>query len=107
MLSDQARYGARAHVLGAWISSVDDVLRQRWVYPPALRALGVEGTVVVQFHVSPAGSVSNVRVESGSGNPELDLAALAAIPARVAAMPAGSGDGLWRKVGFRYRATPP
>ncbi|MES2640558.1 MAG: TonB family protein [Myxococcota bacterium] len=107
VLSDQARYGARAHVLGAWLSGVDDGLRERWVYPPALRALGVEGTVVLWFYVSRTGAVSSLQIHAGSGNTELDLAALAAVPAKVTAMPAGSGSGQWLEKVFRYRASPP
>ncbi|MDP2308193.1 MAG: TonB family protein [Pseudomonadota bacterium] len=106
-LSDQTRFGARSHPLAPWLNGVDDTLRQRWIYPPALQALGVEGTVIVRFHVSTSGVVSNPYVHSSAGHPELDLAALAALPARVAAMPSGSGRGQWLEWTFRYRAPAP
>jgi len=106
-LADTSAYGARAHPLGAWLTAVDDQIRQRWVYPPALRALGQQGTVVVRFYVARSGLVTQAQVRAGSGWPELDLAALSAIPARVSAMPSGNGAGVWLQWTFRYRADRP
>ncbi|MDP2313282.1 MAG: TonB family protein, partial [Pseudomonadota bacterium] len=106
-LAEDTRYSARAHPLGAWLNTVDDDIRHRWIYPPALRAFGTQGICVVRFRVARSGAVSNVYVQSSAGNAELDLAALAAIPARVPPMPAGSGSGVWLQWTFRYRASSP
>ena len=106
-LADTAAYGARAHPLGAWLTVVDDQIRQRWIYPPALRALGQQGTVVVRFYVARSGLVTQAQVRAGSGWPDLDLAALSAVPAHVSAMPPGNGSGVWLQWTFRYRADRP
>ena len=45
-------------------------------YPPALRDLGIGGTVVVWFYLSDAGQVLHGRISESSGNERLDEAAL-------------------------------
>jgi len=54
----------------------------RWgvppVYPPALRAAGIEGNVTLRVTIERDGSVS--RVENWAGNPQLAQAAIEALP---------------------------
>lgn len=99
-LRDKTRFSAKAHPLGAWMRNVDEELRRRWTYPETFRALGIKGNVVVQFRVLESGVVDNVRVAVSSNIPELDLAALAALPKRVAAPPGGKRVQL--QYVFRY-----
>jgi TonB family protein len=100
---DRASYSARAHPLGLWLRGVEDQLANRWVYPPALRALGVQGTVVVRFRVGRDGSVSNVVVAVSSNIPDLDLAAVQAVPAALPPLPASGGRSVRLQYVFRYR----
>ncbi len=53
------------------------------VYPPALLAQGVQGTVLLRLYVDAKGVVvpDSTRVAESSGNPGLDSAALASAPA--------------------------
>lgn len=46
-------------------------------YPPGLAARGVQGRVVVRVSVTAQGKAGTVAVDSSSGSPELDQAALA------------------------------
>lgn len=48
-------------------------------YPPAARAAGIEGVVVVRYDVAADGTVSNARVESAAPAGVFDAAALAAV----------------------------
>lgn len=104
-LGDEARVSIREHPLGAWMVGVDSQIRAASRFPEELRALGVDGDVVVRFRVAKDGTVSEARVLRGSDVPELDLAALAAIPPRVPALPAGE-KGRYVTYTFRYRAGP-
>ena len=45
-------------------------------YPPTSRRLGEEGSVVVQVWVGPDGTVSDGKIQTSSGFPRLDEAAL-------------------------------
>lgn len=49
-------------------------LNRRKFYPPAARASGIEGTVVVTFSVGGGGRVSGHRIVRSSGQPVLDRA---------------------------------
>lgn len=61
----------------------DDVLRaNEQEFPPHLKAAGVEGTVRVWFLIDDEGKVLSRMIDEGSGNEELDAAAL-----RVAQVP--------------------
>jgi TonB family protein len=51
----------------------------RRAHPPALRAAGTGGTVVVAARVDRSGAVQEARVQEGSGHTELDGAALRAV----------------------------
>lgn len=44
-------------------------------YPPMLRDAGIGGTVVVHVFIDEAGNVKNTRVQTSSGQPQLDQAA--------------------------------
>ena len=50
---------------------------QRKVYPPAARKRRIEGTVVCELEVDPAGNLDGVRVVGSSGSAILDDAAVA------------------------------
>lgn len=84
-----AAASVRATPLGRWAETVDDALRARWRWPDHLRALDVGGSVEVGFTVRRDGRVVDVHLIDGSGTPELDYAALAAVPERVEAPPDG------------------
>lgn len=46
-------------------------------YPPLLRSAGIGGTVMVYFFIDEEGRVRDFRIQSSSGHPQLDEAALA------------------------------
>ncbi len=50
-------------------------------YPPASRRIGEEGTVVLRVELDEAGTVAQARVQTSSGHPRLDEAALSAVQA--------------------------
>jgi TonB family protein len=62
----------------------------------------VQGTVVVRWEVARDGTVSGLEVVSSSGIPELDLAALAAVPARLPPLADGARS-MPMKYTFRTR----
>jgi TonB family protein len=81
---------ARATPLGRYVDSVDKIIRERWFaaeIDPMHRALGIEGTVVVQLDIRRSGRVADVKVYASSGYPHLDAVALAAIPSKVPRIP--------------------
>lgn len=47
-------------------------------YPPTLRAQGIEGDVVVQVRLDPAGTVIDASIVSGAEYPEMNAEALVA-----------------------------
>ena len=49
------------------------------IYPPAARAAGVEGRVVVAYDVTPSGEVVNARVVDANPSGIFDEAALVAV----------------------------
>jgi TonB family protein len=51
-------------------------------YPPLALRLGQEGTVIVEFHVVPAGSVTQQRIVQSSGYDALDKATLDCVASR-------------------------
>lgn len=50
-------------------------------YPPASRRIGEEGTVVLRVELDETGGVALARVQTSSGHPRLDEAALTAVQA--------------------------
>jgi protein TonB len=58
-----------------WLAGVGAWLRAHRSYPEMARALGRQGTVVVQITVNPAGRVVGVNLVQGSGTDSLDRAA--------------------------------
>ncbi len=48
-------------------------------YPEQARAMGIEGTAVVAFHILPGGGVGDLRLRQSSGHPSLDEASLDAV----------------------------
>jgi TonB family protein len=104
VLAEDTRFSARESPEGQWMASVYAEASANWVYPATLRALGTQGTVVVRFRVRRDGTVEDPSVLVPSGTTELDLAALAALPAHVAPFPAGvAGNRLYIRLTFRYR----
>ena len=63
------------------------------VYPPISRRMGEEGTVLLDVHILPDGSVREVRLRTSSGHERLDRSALDAV-------------GRWRYVPARRGDTP-
>ncbi|MGN6514571.1 MAG: energy transducer TonB [Rhizomicrobium sp.] len=60
-------------------------------YPPTARRLGQQGTVILAITVGADGSVSAAQVETSSGFPELDQAALTWVKAHWRYKPAMQG----------------
>jgi len=61
------------------------------LYPPRLRSLGVEGSVVLEIAVSAQGTPQDVRVTRSSGYPEMDSRAVEALR-RATYSPRAVGD---------------
>ena len=80
---------------------VDDLVRARWTWPEAEKALGVKGRVVVEFTVGRDGRVSDVALLEANVPLSMQEAALVAVPAAVAPPPDGQGPLRVRYV-FRY-----
>jgi protein TonB len=59
----------------------DAYLRKNMVYPPKLKAAGIQGKVYVQFIVEKDGSITNVKVRRTSNVVELDNEAVRLIKA--------------------------
>ena len=83
---ERTRISTRRDPLGVWAAGLDQQLRERLVYPPELRALGVGGAVKVGFRVLPDGRVVDIEIVS-SDVPELVVPAVAAVPERTDPLP--------------------
>jgi protein TonB len=70
---------ARAGADPGWLAGVGAWLKAHRSYPEGARALGRQGTVVVQITVDPAGRVVGVNLVQGSGTDSLDHAAEALV----------------------------
>ena len=95
-------FSVSGHPLAAWMNGIDEALRRGWDYPLEARALGVDGTVDVQFTVLASGRVTDVVVTRADAPPELVNAATGSVPARVKPPPLGWGDVQIRYT-YRYR----
>jgi protein TonB len=62
-----------------WLAGVGAWLQAHRSYPEMARALGRQGTVVVQITVNPTGRVVGVNLVQGSGTDSLDHAAEALV----------------------------
>jgi protein TonB len=78
------------------------------LYPPASRRAGEEGSVVLLVHVAADGWVREAKIESSSGYPRLDAAAIQCIqgdryfePQKIDGMPADS----WQRMKWAWRVT--
>ena len=60
-------------------SWIRDAIQHAIAYPAAARRMGLEGKVVVAFHLLSDGSVRDVRVVHGSGHTALDRGAIDAV----------------------------
>lgn len=84
-------------------------LQERIVYPEAERRDGVEGRVIVQFDVGPAGTATDIRAVR-SVNPGLDSAAVRAVRASRFTAPTHEGRSVRTRlslpVTFRIRDNP-
>jgi protein TonB len=70
---------ARAGADPGWLAGVGAWLKAHRSYPERARALGRQGTVVVQITINPAGRVVGVNLVQGSGTDSLDHAAEALV----------------------------
>jgi protein TonB len=74
-------------------------------YPSSARRLGAQGTTLLRVHVAADGRVSEVRVESSAGHPDLDRAASEAV-ARWRFEPARRGTepvAMWVRLPVEFR----
>jgi protein TonB len=55
------------------------LINENVVYPAVAKRMNVEGVATVSFRVLADGSITNVSLESSSGNKTLDAAALEAV----------------------------
>ena len=99
--ADKAQVAVRRTALGVWFAPVDDLVRGGWKVPLAVRALGVTGSVIVEFTIDKRGAVNDVAMIDANVDLELQLAALAAVPAAVPPPPGGTGTIRVRYT-FRY-----
>ncbi len=68
-----------------YAATVEAILAERWrraELPIRLRAMGVQGRVVLVYHIERSGSVRGLRVERSSGVAALDRLALGVVPRR-------------------------
>lgn len=68
-----------------FLGQVREAVLSTLEYPRQARRMGREGTVTVQFVISPEGRVSGIRIHEGSGHEMLDREACAAV-ARAASL---------------------
>lgn len=77
-------------------------------YPPTSRRLGEEGSVILQVLVGPDGAVQDAKVQTSSGYPRLDEAALNHAK-RAWKFTPGTEDGkavtMWHSVKVTFRIT--
>ncbi|MSQ02421.1 MAG: TonB family protein [Myxococcales bacterium] len=99
--ADNAQVAVRRTALGVWFAPVDDLVRAGWTVPRAAKALGVTGRVIVEFVIDKHGAVKDVTMIDANVDLDLQLAALAAVPAAVPPPPGGTG-ALRVRYTFRY-----
>lgn len=56
--------------------AMDLFIRKNLVYPPKLKAAGVQGKVYIQFIVEKDGSLTNITIRMSSKNEDLDQEAI-------------------------------
>jgi len=71
--------GAGADSRTVYLASVATRLHAAKRYPPDARRFGVEGTAVVAFTIAADGRASDIRVESASGDADLDGESVATV----------------------------
>jgi protein TonB len=82
--------GASQDEIAAWQAALSAWVERHRRYPPAARFRQEEGVVRVRFELDAAGQVRHVALETPSGFPALDAAALALLTgATLPAPPAG------------------
>lgn len=76
-------------------------------YPRASRALGEEGTVLIQARISPEGGVSDVQLVKSSGYRRLDEAALEAARAATASFAVHPQTPIEKELSVVFRLSDP
>lgn len=77
-------------------------------YPPAARRLGEEGAVTLQLYINKHGRVEEARVQSTSGFPRLDQAAVREAKRKWRFVPANEGGrpiAAWMSIVVRFQLT--
>jgi TonB family protein len=87
-LAAETAVSVRRTELGVWYTAVYEGLRSAWRPPLGAKALGYQGRVVVAFEIAASGTILSVAVVYSNASPEMERAALAAVPAEVAPPPA-------------------
>ncbi|MFM2160517.1 MAG: hypothetical protein RLZZ383_29 [Pseudomonadota bacterium] len=79
---------ARATPLGTYLADADDVIESAWLARPVDPARAtMPRTVTLAFDIERSGRVSSLAIERPSGDTDLDLIALAAVPKRFKRVP--------------------
>ncbi len=103
----QPAVSARETAQGRYVAELERVYVAAWYAEPIDPLVAVFATdreVTVTFYVHRSGKVDPPVITTSSGEPELDRAALAAVPKRFPAFPADlTSDGFYHKVTLRYR----
>jgi TonB family protein len=107
LLGDASAIATRKTELGVWAVGFDAQVRKAWVYPPELRALGINGVVTLEFTVLPSGRVIDIHAQSSSME-ELIIPSAAAIPEQAEPLPKDKAfrKGIHFSYTFRYGETP-
>jgi protein TonB len=97
--------GASQDEIAAWQAALSAWVERHRRYPPAARFRQEEGVVRVRFELDAAGQVRHVALESPSGFPALDAAALALLAGATLPAPPAGMDPARRSVSLpiRYR----
>ena len=98
-IGPSTQVNARRTPLGEYVAQIEDEIRDTWVLPLELRAMGVQGNVEVIFTVNRRGRVIQKTISRHSGNTALDSAALDAVPPRLQRIPRALGQ---RQISFSY-----
>ena len=88
---------ARLHPHAEYMDQLDDGIHQRWreLTPLEVRAMGLQGTVVVTLEIDARGRVVTKSLVKKSGYSELDELALSSIPNKVKRPPAGAAEPMF------------
>ncbi|MGH7348697.1 MAG: energy transducer TonB, partial [Candidatus Rokuibacteriota bacterium] len=62
-----------------YFNQVRDRIKAKWVYPRPAGERGIEGQLLIEFHIAKDGRLSYIVLKDSSGTPILDDAAMTAV----------------------------